>query len=110
MPIIPLTAVGDVHHSAYEDINFLCPNCGETSIEEVESAMVYSLISGWYNGYPEYCDSDTEHLETVRFQCWGCGMVILDRWQNQGEIQRIIKEKGWYEGAPAVVPQSDWEL
>lgn len=93
----------------YESLDFECPKCQENVIEEVESALRYSQICGFYDGWPEYDDSEVEGLETLRYQCWGCGMVLKEGYVLKGELQELIKEKGWYVGA-AQTAEGDWEI
>ena len=88
-----------------ERFEFKCPDCEHNTLEEVTKALAYTTIGCFYRGYPQYDDTDTEHLEVIRTQCYNCGVVVYEGSCN--DIVQHCIDKGWIEG---MEPALDWEV
>jgi hypothetical protein len=49
-------------------ISFICPECQGDRLEEVSEGVMYNIIDGFYNGYPEYGDNDFDDSHVARIQ------------------------------------------
>lgn len=87
---------------------FVCPSCDEMDgLEEVCTALQYSTIS-FYNGGVDYCGTETEGLEVVRYQCYHCGHEVCGG--GVGDIYSYLKQRGLLRGEGHGIPSSDWEV
>jgi hypothetical protein len=89
---------------------FDCPQCGSDAIEEVCSALQYSMICAFYQGHEDYCETNTEGLDIIRYQCYECQFEVCEG-STQMSLYRYLKSKGWlrFEGDTPLADTSDWE-
>jgi hypothetical protein len=84
---------------------FKCPECEDNYLEEVTKAIAYTTISGFYNRYEQYDETDTEYLNVLRTQCMGCGFIVYE-----GACHNLFQhcvDRGWIEGMDST---PDWEV
>ena len=74
-------------------INFVCPECGGSQLEEVSHGIIYNKITGFYDGFVEYGEQDGNETEVIRYQCFECGEVVIEGYSF--DLFEDLKDKGY---------------
>ena len=90
------------------ELKFVCPDCGETQLEEVmPSATVTSRIVRLDSaGDHDYADekptikNDQAGEDPIWYQCWACGWVVKDKDADDCEIHDCVTLADWLKKQP----------
>ena len=89
-------------------VEFKCPECEGSTLEEVSQGVMYNQINGFYRGYAEYDGNDFEDTEVMRYQCYDCGENLLEGYQL--DLFEECKNRGWLVIEEIITPDPDWEV